>query len=98
MTTCATNEDASAIARSLLDARLAACVQVLDITSHYVWEGKQTTEPERLLLVKTRVALYPRVQAAILKAHRYEVPEVICLPVRQGSSAYLRWMAEVTTA
>ena len=96
ITTCASGEEATAIANALLDARLAACIQVTDITSHYVWQGTRTTEPEQLLLVKTRLALYPQVQAAILAKHSYEVPEVICLPVHDGSPAYLRWIADVT--
>ena len=96
ITTCPSSEEATAIAKALLDAKLAACIQVTDITSHYVWEDRQATEPEQLLLVKTRLALYPQVQAAILAAHSYEVPEVICLPVHAGSPAYLRWIGDVT--
>ncbi len=96
ITTCASNDEATSIAKVLLDAQLAACIQVMDITSHYNWKGKQTSGPETLLLVKTRMALYPQVQAPILSAHSYEVPEVICLPVRAGSPGYLRWIADVT--
>ena len=98
ITTCASGEEAATIARVLLDAELAACIQVTDITSHYVWQGQRTTEPEKMLLVKTRIALYPQFQAAILASHSYEVPEVICLPVEAGSPAYLGWIREVTRA
>ena len=97
ITTCASAEEANVIAGALLDAQLAACIQVTDIQSHYVWQGKRTTEPEKLLLVKTRMALYPQVEAAILAAHSYDLPEVICLPVAAGSAAYLGWIGEVTT-
>jgi periplasmic divalent cation tolerance protein len=96
ITTCGSADEAARIAAALLDARLAACVQVTDIQSHYVWQGRRTSEPEKLLLVKTRMALYPRVEAAIKAAHSYEVPEVICLPVVAGSPAYLGWIGEVT--
>jgi periplasmic divalent cation tolerance protein len=97
ITTCASDEEATSIAKALLDARLAACIQVTGIQSHYVWKGERVSEPEKLLLVKTRMALYPRVEAAILAAHSYDVPEVICLPVAAGSPAYLGWIGEVTT-
>lgn len=96
MTTCPSNDEATSIAKMLLDRQLAACIQVADITSHYTWQGKQTMEAEKLLLIKTRLGLYPKVQAAILAAHSYEVPEVLCLPVRDGSPAYLGWMRAVT--
>ena len=96
ITTCASDEEATVVAGALLDARLAACIQVTDIQSHYVWQGKRTTEPEKLLLVKTRMALYRQVEAAILAAHSYDVPEVICLPVVAGSPAYLRWIDSVS--
>ena len=97
ITTCATDEEATSIAKALLDAQLAACVQVTGIQSHYLWKGERVSEPEKLLLVKTRMALYRRVEAAILAAHSYDVPEVICLPVKAGSNAYLAWIGEVTT-
>jgi periplasmic divalent cation tolerance protein len=97
MTTCPTAEDAELLASRLLDQKLAACIQVLDITSRYTWQGKTTSEPEKLLLIKTRLSLYSKVEAAILAGHRYEVPEVTCIPIEAGSVSYLGWIADVTS-
>ena len=97
MTTCGNTQEAEAIAAHLLANKLAACIQVAGITSHFVWEGKRTTEEERLLLIKTRLALYPKVEAAILALHKYEVPEVTCVALRGGSPSYLGWIANVTS-
>jgi periplasmic divalent cation tolerance protein len=96
ITTCSSDEEANNIAKVLLDARLAACVQVTDVRSHYVWKGERTAEPEKLLLIKIPTEHYPQVEAAIVAAHSYEVPEVICIPVVAGSPAYLEWINEVT--
>jgi periplasmic divalent cation tolerance protein len=98
LTTCASDDDARALATALLDRRLAACVQVTPIHSYYVWEGAQQSEPERLLLVKTRRVLYPDVEAALRAVHKYETPEIVCLPVVAGSAAYLGWIDQVTAA
>ncbi len=98
LTTCGSEEEAARIARRLLDRRLAACVQEVEIKSRYWWQGRKTEEPERLLLVKTRRELYPQVESAILEAHRYEVPEVLCIPVEAGSRGYLDWILESTPA
>src|SRR5215471_18171859 len=87
LTTCATDEDARALATALLDRQLAACVQVVPIHSYYVWEGAQQSEPEKLLLVKTRRGLYGEVEAALRAAHKYDTPEIVCLPVVAGSAA-----------
>ena len=96
MTTCARGEDADAIACALLNKGLAACIQVVDINSQYIWQGRTTAEPEKLLLIKTRLSLYPKVEGAILAVHKYEVPEVTCLPIKTGSPSYLGWLADVT--
>jgi periplasmic divalent cation tolerance protein len=96
LTTCATDEDARALATALLDQQLAACVQVVPIHSYYTWEGAQQSEPERLLLIKTRGALYASVEAALRAIHKYDVPEIVCLPVAAGSDAYLGWIGQVT--
>lgn len=96
LTTCGSEEEAARIAGRLLDRRLAACVQEVEIKSRYWWRGRQAEEPERLLLVKTRRELYREVESAILEAHSYDVPEVVCLPVEAGSRSYLDWMLDST--
>jgi periplasmic divalent cation tolerance protein len=96
LTTCASGEEAGEIAKRLLDLRLAACVQELEIKSRYWWQGRQVEAPERLLLVKTRRELYREVESAILEAHPYEVPEVLCLPAEAGFQGYLDWLLDST--
>jgi periplasmic divalent cation tolerance protein len=96
LTTCASDDDARALASTLLDQQLAACVQVLPIHSYYTWEGAQQSEPERLLLIKTRRALYSRIEETLRAVHKYDTPEIVCLPMVAGSPAYLGWIDQVT--
>jgi periplasmic divalent cation tolerance protein len=96
LTTCASDDDARALASTLLDQQLAACVQVVPIHSYYTWEGAQQSEPERLLLIKTRRALYADVESALRAVHKYDTPEIVCLPMVAGSPAYLGWIDQVT--
>jgi periplasmic divalent cation tolerance protein len=96
LTTCASGQDARALALALLDQHLAACVQVLDIRSYYTWQGAAADEPEKLLLIKTRTALYEQVEAALQTIHPYDTPEIVCLPLIAGAASYLGWIAAVT--
>jgi periplasmic divalent cation tolerance protein len=86
-------ETAHRIAAALVEARLAACVQVLPIESHYRWEGALCREPEFQLQAKTRAALLPAVEALIKKLHSYAVPEILTVPIIGGSADYLTWLA-----
>jgi periplasmic divalent cation tolerance protein len=82
------------LAGLLVSKRLAACVQILPgLESHYRWRGKKETSQEVLLLIKTKTSIYKKVEETILKNHPYEVPEIICLPITQGSKIYLNWIA-----
>jgi periplasmic divalent cation tolerance protein len=96
LTTVGSQEAASSLARRLVEAGLAACVQLIPIESVYRWEGEVVEEGEVLLLVKIRRARYDDVEQAILDGHPYETPEVVMLPVEAGLPAYLSWLAEVT--
>ncbi len=95
-TTVATPDDARRLADGLLEKRLAACVQTLAIQSAYRWKGAVQREPEQLLLIKTRVALYPAVEAHLRAHHPYDLPEIVRLPIAAGSPDYLRWLAAET--
>lgn len=87
-------EDAERIARALVEARLAGCVQILGpMTSVYRWKGKIETAGEWLCLVKSREDLYGAVEGAIRSLHPYETPEIIALPITAGSRDYLDWLA-----
>ena len=96
LTTVATPDDARRLADGLLDQRLAACVQILAIQSAYRWKGAIQREPEQLLLIKTRAALGPEVEAHLRAHHPYEVPEIVFVPIAAGSPDYLRWLAAET--
>ena len=97
-TTAATREEADSLARALVDARLAACVQVLGpVESRYWWGGTVETAIEWLCVAKTTADRYDEVEAAIRSVHSYDVPEILALPVVRGSAPYLRWLGEETT-
>jgi len=82
------------LAGLLISRRLAACVQILSgVESHYRWRGKKETSKEILLLIKTRVSNYKKLEKTLLENHPYEVPEIICLPITQGSRSYLDWIS-----
>jgi periplasmic divalent cation tolerance protein len=93
LSTCASAEEAGRIARELVEKQLAACVSVLPgIRSVYRWKGAVQDDAEVLLVIKSSRGLFPRLQAEIEKMHSYEVPEVIAVPVVDGSERYLEWM------
>ena len=85
------------IAAELVAARLAACVNLVPgMVSIYRWQGETHKDAERLLLIKTRAECLQELEAAIKKAHPYELPEIIALPIEQGLEGYLRWIDEHT--
>lgn len=96
LTATPTREEATRIAKLLIDEKLAACVQLLPIESFYVWEGKTQNEAELLLLVKTRCALFEKTIARIKSIHSYTVPEIVALPFAAGFAGYLNWIDEIT--
>jgi len=93
ITTAATRTNAQAIAKAVVGKRLAACAQVIGpITSTYWWQGKIGTADEWLCVMKGRQDLYDELEQAIRQVHSYEVPEILAVPVVQGSQDYLQWM------
>lgn len=85
---------AQRIARGLVEARLAGCVQISGpITSIYRWQGAVEEAAEWLCLIKTTRAHYAEVEATIRCLHSYETPEILAVPVVAGSDAYLTWLA-----
>jgi len=90
-------DEAARIARTLVEERLAACVNIVPgVRSIYAWEGKVHDEGELLLLIKTTVERRDAVVARIQEVHPYSCPEAVVLPVVGGSRPYLEWVAEVT--
>lgn len=94
--TVETFEEASKIARHLVEERLAACVHQHAITSTYRWEDKVVRGEEIALVAKTARALFPKLEKAVLGLHSYDVPEIVCLPVAEGHQPYLQWVATET--
>lgn len=99
LTTCPADQDASDFARTLVDERLAACVNVFpEMLSVYRWQGTVEQERERQVVIKTTrgrvLALWERLRAL----HTYDVPEFLVLPVIDGNDAYLRWIGDSTRA
>jgi periplasmic divalent cation tolerance protein len=93
----APSADAARIARGLVEQGVAACVnQIGAVSSVYRWQGAVEEAVETLLVIKTRRARYAELEAAVRSLHPYEVPEIIALPIEQGSAAYLQWIAEST--
>ena len=94
----APDEDESAkIARALVEARLAGCVNIIkDIRSIYSWQGKIEDEKEVLMVAKTQKPLFDSLMKRVKELHSYTVPEIIALPIIQGSEDYLKWLKEVT--
>jgi periplasmic divalent cation tolerance protein len=90
---------ADTIAHTLLDGRLAACVNIGEpVVSIYHWRGRIETGREIPLVIKTRPALYPQVEDAIRKIHPYDTPEILAIPAVRGDARYLDWLAAETPA
>jgi periplasmic divalent cation tolerance protein len=84
------------IAREIVSRKLAACAQVTSpVSSIYWWKGKLETEPERLIILKTRRSLLPELKNLISRIHPYEVPELTFVAITDGAESYLSWMEEV---
>ena len=93
LSTCSSAEEAERIARQLLEARLAACVNVImQIRSFYRWKGRVEDSAEYLLVIKTSRDLFEQLRSVLESAHSYELPEVLALPVVAGSPNYLAWL------
>lgn len=97
MTTVETESDAVRIANTIVDAKLAACVQFWPIRSVYHWKGRRTTGQEYLLMCKTRLSAAKPLQSLILSLHTYELPEIVTIPITAGHPPYLDWITAETT-
>ena len=91
--TCDSEEQAGRIARALVEQRLAACVNIVPgARSIYRWKGQIEDAAEWMLIIKSRRDLMEQLRAAIGKIHSYEVPELLAVPVVDGSASYLAWL------
>ena len=95
--TCPKEEEAAKIARALVEAGLAGCVNIVrNIRSIYRWQNKIEDDTEVLMMAKTQKYLFDAVAKKVKELHSYEVPEIIAVPIVQGSEDYLRWLKDVT--
>lgn len=89
-------EEAKKIGKTLVEERLAACVNIHPIKSIYRWEGQIQEENEIAMLVKTKAKLADEVIRRVKELHSYEVPCILCLPIEKGYREYLKWIEEST--
>jgi len=94
VTTLASREQALALAREMVERRLAACAQVNAIDNVYRWQGQVAQDTEFRLLLKTRPALYPRLEAALRERHPYALPDIHAIATAQADAAYAAWVRD----
>ena len=95
LVTAPSSDEATRLARTLVEERLAACVNVLPgLTSVYRWEGSIEEADESLMIVKTSEERVQTLERRIVELHPYDVPEVVTLDVASGHAPYLAWVAE----
>ena len=92
-TTVSDAEQARRLAREVVQRRLAACAQISQIESCYVWQGQMQHEPERRIVFKTTRAAWPALHAALAELHPYELPQIVATPLEPVSEDYARWVA-----
>jgi len=95
LVTAPSQAQAQAIAQTLVESKLAACVNFFPVHSVYTWQDATHYDEEWQLIIKSSVAKFAALEAKIRAIHPYEVPEIIALPIRAGSSAYLQWMSDL---
>ncbi|MEI6691262.1 MAG: divalent-cation tolerance protein CutA [Chlorobium sp.] len=96
VTTAPDWQEAENLADGILNNRLAACVQMADIRSFFLWDGVMQKESEVVLYIKTTEARYSALEAYIQEYHPYDVPEIIKLPITGGLPGYLDWLDSTT--
>jgi periplasmic divalent cation tolerance protein len=98
-TTWPTTVEAEAAGRTLVERRLAACVNILPgMISHYRWQGKVERAEEAVMLIKTRASQADAVSDAVRQLHSYETPAILVLPLESVEKAYLAWLLAETEA
>jgi periplasmic divalent cation tolerance protein len=97
LVTASSKEEGVRMADCLVSQRLAACVNIIPgIESIYRWEGRIARDEEVLLLIKTTAERFPELELQVKQLHSYSVPEVVAVEIKQGSSAYLKWLRDST--
>lgn len=95
ITTCRNQAEAEELANLIMEMRLAACIQLSNIVSIYRWDGQVCHDDEIRLMIKTTAACYDALEHCIIDNHpAYDTPEIIMLPIQNGSNSYLNWLRE----
>ncbi|MEM0092729.1 MAG: divalent-cation tolerance protein CutA [Saccharolobus sp.] len=92
LTTTSTEENAKLIAKTLVEEKLAACVNITTIKSYYIWDNKLNEDNEFLLIIKTAKEKYESVEKRIKELHIYQLPEIISVKIDNGSKEYMSWI------
>lgn len=96
--TCGSDDEARRLSRGLVEKRLAACVNIAEVTSVYEWKGKIEDDSERLLIIKTIDSKFDELERYVKSNHSYECPEILALEVKTGSKEYIDWAVSVINA
>lgn len=95
--TASSEEEAATIAHRLVSEKLAACANLLPpVRSIYSWQGTVSDETEILMIIKTKKALFDKLAETVRNIHSYDTPEIIGIPVTEGTAPYLAWIDRVT--
>jgi len=93
--TASNREEAVKIVRTLLKERLIACGNIVDsVLSFFWWKGKIEEEKEVLVIMKSHEKLFKKLSKRVTELHSYDVPEILALPIVDGSPSYLDWMKD----
>ena len=95
-TTCSSRTEAKNIAKTLIDKKLAACIQLSEVESVYVWKEEFCSDIETLLSIKTRKENFEKLKSEIKELHSYDVPEIIEIDITNASKKYLKFIGENT--
>lgn len=96
LVTTGSEAEGANIAEALVKSRLAACVNMFPVSSIYRWQGEIQRDREMQLVIKTKQELYLSLESLIHSLHSYDIPEIIALPIIQGSNSYLGWLGNET--
>jgi periplasmic divalent cation tolerance protein len=99
LVTASSEAEATKIGQAVVEDGVAACANIVpNLTSLFRWDGKLLKEQEVLIVLKSRLDLFRDLEAVIRRHHSYEVPEIIALPIIEGSASYLKWIIESTVS
>lgn len=95
ITTASSDLEAKKLGQALIENKLAACVNIIpSITSIFRWEEKISAESELIIIAKSHQKLFSKIKEKILSIHSYDIPEIISVPISDGSEEYLKWIEE----